>query len=756
MFAMRIRLLLGCMLLSVLALRAQATQQDDDFVRVSLITLGPGDKVYSLYGHTALRLECPSHGLDYCFTFEMALTADEQMRFLLSTAKAGFMAARTDLFFANYRKEGRSISQQQLNLLPQEEQQLWRMLDEELKRGAHWDYNFLTTNCSSMCVWMVERALTAGGEQLVYGTLPAALTGTYGDLLDYISADAPWARLFWQMRMGNRSSEQGALRDKLAPALLPEAWAAATIADSAGRSRPMFAGELQQIAPQTTVIKKTWFSPVVALILLITITIIIFIFIKKRKIMKKIFTSMRSKRLLLSAALVLTSALNAMAGGEDWYAYKVQVDAYPTGAGLVYIDTVTVDASTVQYAESVDREFTTTSTLAYGYAQANEGWQFLGFIKDTLDINGNRMNVEEITDPVSTWADYVTLTLDKGVTSKHIDEITGEEVSDDSLTVAAQMPLEPNNYFRAIFTRVAVQVNEMQTAMGTATIDKLVNNIGDKVTLTATPDNEFCKFENWTLNGEVVSTEPTLTLDVNEVATYVANFSDSRTVTIHFPEEGGYQVWYNKYGYDLHYQLESYSPYLYYSMDNSTELIDTMSTEGLRVSHLAGTTSGYFMDGKKPSIIHGYGDVTISPASGQEASDEEDSYSCSMFRWSGDEGVKVDTLPTTNVENDLTYLYYTFDIDKMLFNRITTGTIAPNQLYMRIFGNMVGVGLEAPEVIYFNGEVFNEAVAGIATIEAQQNSQRRGIFTLDGRQVVAPAKNGIYVTDGKKIVYRKK
>jgi hypothetical protein len=118
--------------------------------------------------------------------------------------------------------------------------------------------------------------------------------------------------------------------------------------------------------------------------------------------------------------------------------------------------------------------------------------------------------------------------------------------------------------------------------------------------------------------------------------------------------------------------------------------------------------------------------------------------------------VKVDTLPTTNVENDLTYLYYTFDIDKMLFNRITTGTIAPNQLYMRIFGNMVGVGLEAPEVIYFNGEVFNEAVAGIATIEAQQNSQRRGIFTLDGRQVVAPAKNGIYVTDGKKIVYRKK
>ena len=186
MFAMRIRLLLGCMLLSVLALRAQATQQDDDFVRVSLITLGPGDKVYSLYGHTALRLECPSHGLDYCFTFEMALTADEQMRFLLSTAKAGFMAARTDLFFANYRKEGRSISQQQLNLLPQEEQQLWRMLDEELKRGAHWDYNFLTTNCSSMCVWMVERALTAGGEQLVYGTLPAALTGTYGDLLDYI------------------------------------------------------------------------------------------------------------------------------------------------------------------------------------------------------------------------------------------------------------------------------------------------------------------------------------------------------------------------------------------------------------------------------------------------------------------------------------------------------------------------------------------------------------------------------------------
>jgi len=471
--------------------------------------------------------------------------------------------------------------------------------------------------------------------------------------------------------------------------------------------------------------------------------------------MKKMFTSLCSKRALLSAALIVTSALSALAGGEDWYAYHVQVSAYPTGAGVVYVDTTTMAEDVNLYAETVTREFTTKSTLLYGYAKANDGWQLLGFAKDTIDaVTGNVALIDSVSIVSDGWSDYFSLSPLEGATSKHLDE-SGMEVSDDSLTVSGLMPLDPNNYFRAIFTHLAVQVNSLQTTMGFVKIDKLVNNIGDKVTIEAIPANEYCSFENWTLDGEVVSSEAKLTVEVKGVANYVANFKDERSVTLHFPAEGGYLVWYNKYDYMLNDLLSSYSPTIYYAYDNSQELVDSVSTSGLRTSFLNGVTSSYISLGYTPAILYGFGDVTISPSTAEEAIIDE-SYDCALFRWSGEEGVKVEELPAGDPANELTFAYYTFDIEKMQFNHITAGQIAPNSLYMRIFTNMFGAGLEIPEVIYFDQATFEKATStGISSVKSQVKGEK-AIYDLQGRRVSAPAKGGIYVTDGRKIVYRQK
>ncbi len=278
-------ILLLFLLLAPMASKAGSQPSDVDFVRVSLITVGPGDEVYALYGHAALRLQCPSHQLDYCFTFEMALTAEEKLKFLFSTAKAGFIAAATPVFFNNYKTQGRSITERQLNLRPTEEQRLWRMLDEEMGRGPHWDYSFLTTNCSSMVVWIVEQALMAEGEHIAYTQLPDAVSGTYAHLLDHLSADYPWARLFWTLRMGAQGRQQGSLNDKLAPPLLNEAWDKASIVDTAGHKRPLFAAPLRQLAPQTAQPQAAWLSPTGALLIItvIIIFIITIVLIKKRK-----------------------------------------------------------------------------------------------------------------------------------------------------------------------------------------------------------------------------------------------------------------------------------------------------------------------------------------------------------------------------------------------------------------------------------------------------------------------------------------
>ena len=67
-----------------------ALAADPDFIKVSLLIVEPGNQVYSQYGHAALRMECPSNNMDFCFSFEMNLSFWQKIKFFFSSAKSGF------------------------------------------------------------------------------------------------------------------------------------------------------------------------------------------------------------------------------------------------------------------------------------------------------------------------------------------------------------------------------------------------------------------------------------------------------------------------------------------------------------------------------------------------------------------------------------------------------------------------------------------------------------------------------------------
>ncbi len=277
------RTLIGILLLlTALGMRAQDPRQDDDFVKASLLTIGPGDDAVTCFGHAALRLQCPSHQLDYCFTFEMKLQEGEQMKFLTGEALAGFMVAQTDFFLQQYRQQGRSIREYDLNLTPQQEQELWKNLDHEVAQDARWSYDFITTNCGSMCVWIIEKSLC--GYHIDYHQLPSLLTATYSEVMNHIAVDAPWLNLYFHLRYFGRRNDTGQLNDKMAPELLAEAWQHASFTDGQGNSRPVITAT-RELAPQTLQPQHCWLTPQVTFVLIILVLIIIivlFIF-KKRK-----------------------------------------------------------------------------------------------------------------------------------------------------------------------------------------------------------------------------------------------------------------------------------------------------------------------------------------------------------------------------------------------------------------------------------------------------------------------------------------
>lgn len=715
--------------------------QDEDFVRASLLVIGPGDNVVTCFGHAAIRMQCPTHQLDYCFTFEMKLAEGEHTKFLTGQAKAGFMAAPTGVFMEQYKRQGRSINEYDLNLTPKQEQTLWRNLDREIAQEARWSYDFITVNCGSMCVWIIQQSLL--DEHIEYQQLPTVLQGTYSDVMDYVGEDAPWLNLYFHVRYFSRRNDTGALADKMAPTLLAEAWQHALLTSPTGGSRPVITAS-RQLAPQTLRTGPVWLTPAKALVIAIII-IIVFIFIKT-KFMKRLFTS--NKRLVLTAALALSTAFTAMAGGDDWYAFNVQIDAYPTGAGVVYADENEMEAfapaEDAVFKESINVQYTSTTSMLNAFAQANDGWYLLGFAKDTLDTEGNVHHVDEITYKIGEMG-YAMLSLD-GVSSKHWDDESQSEVSDDSLTVAGLMPLEPNNYFRAIFTHAYATVAPGYEYLANVSVDKLANNIGDKVTFTATPLSDFTTFVNWTKDGEVVSTSPIMEVTVGGIEEYVANFTDSRNITLNFPEEGGYIPFFSEYSYGLvGTEVYAYAPAIYDDMENNC-LVDMVIEEGQRASYLNMIGGNYQTGGMTAQLLYGYGNVTLVPNDTVAA---EEPWNTQVFRWTDESGLAVGGL------NQSMDKYYAYDQANLKFDLITDGSIAANSLYMVMPDSLMAEGQPAPAVIYVDENAYINGVTGIR-VPAANNAAKQKTYDLQGRRIDAINREGLYIFDGKKVIYRKK
>lgn len=197
-----------------------AAQLRDDYIRASLLVAEPSCEVYSLFGHCALRLECPSAQMDYSFSFETSADTRGLIRFVRGASMGGFMAARTDRYLDAYRKAGRGVAEYELNLDPKEKLRLWQIVDEELAKGFSRHYDYLHTHCTSMIVALVQQA---SREPIVYSDVPAALQGSFRNVL-LTTSRHPWSTFFWQTVMGPAADATGPLKDKFVPVLLPQVW----------------------------------------------------------------------------------------------------------------------------------------------------------------------------------------------------------------------------------------------------------------------------------------------------------------------------------------------------------------------------------------------------------------------------------------------------------------------------------------------------------------------------------------------------
>lgn len=261
------------------SLLAHAVEQDtllpdsSNFVTASLVTATPTDVIYSSLGHCSLRMQCPTEGLDYFFSLEVAADPSEYMRFFSGQSKAAVVAVPSDVFISTYAGEGRGLTAYELNLTLREKQKLWRMLDEEVVKPPHLTFDFLNTNCVMMSLMMIENALI--DEEINFGHLPDALQLDNGDLIRYHSRHTPWAQFLYITMSGSACDGHYQMEYRLSPEMIVEVLSSATIQGDSLPSRPVFVGEPRQLTTQQQFLSSSPVTPTLVFGILLILVVVL-------------------------------------------------------------------------------------------------------------------------------------------------------------------------------------------------------------------------------------------------------------------------------------------------------------------------------------------------------------------------------------------------------------------------------------------------------------------------------------------------
>lgn len=422
------------------------------------------------------------------------------------------------------------------------------------------------------------------------------------------------------------------------------------------------------------------------------------------------------RRFALTVVALLFVSLYANAY-ETYYAFYTKVSAYPSGKGQVYLSASNSETPTDdQYQDAAEEQVVDLSYTRYVYAKPAPGYIFAGLSQDSIEYSEFGEVVDyHYSGVITSWGNPASLTYKSDVSGDEEEQVRGN------------MPMDPNGSFNAVFTRVVVGLPAGQDALGTVSIDKVANEIGDQVTMKATPKKESCHFVNWTLNGKVVSNNRELTITVSDSARYIAHFTGDSAFTVNFPAEGGYIQYYN---YDCTLKIPE-------GTEVRTFDVNYVDKTGPYVPTF---TSVYQIPRDEAAYIYGKGEVTFT-----FEEDELYAHDNLLDRWSGDNGVSVDTLDPRNA-------YYIADMEAEKMTRVT-GVIAPKQIYVSVPDSFFTT---APEVIFFSEEAAQNYAAGIGTVKPVDVKGLGRIYTIEGREVALPEENKLYIIDGKKVIYRKK
>ncbi|MBK8701424.1 MAG: DUF4105 domain-containing protein [Saprospiraceae bacterium] len=244
-----------------------------DNTRISLITCDPGDEIYSMFGHSAIRVNNAMRGYDAVYnygTFNFN-TPNFAIKFMRGKLPYRLSVYGFSDFLREYHHFKRGVREQQLIIGNEEKASVIRFLENNAKpENAEYKYDFFFDNCSSRIRDVFEQTLKY---EPVY-TVPAPVT--FRQLLHRYLVSWPWVELGIDMIIGSKADAMASPTHQMfLPDLLHDVLPTATVNGGSflGQTYDVLLFEEEKAARKI----HPWFNPLnVNFVLMVLLLALIF------------------------------------------------------------------------------------------------------------------------------------------------------------------------------------------------------------------------------------------------------------------------------------------------------------------------------------------------------------------------------------------------------------------------------------------------------------------------------------------------
>jgi hypothetical protein len=183
-------------------LKAQA---DATHLRVSLLTVSPGDEIYAAFGHTGIRIADTVTGRDIVYNYGTFDGFDENFELKFARGKLLYsISSESFAHFMNvYVHEQRTVQEQELFLDRKQKRDLQAFLiKNEQPENRYYKYDFFYDNCATRIRDVFSKTFGAGFR---FGQIiPPDSKVTFRQEVNYYVRGQHWERLGINLCLGSR------------------------------------------------------------------------------------------------------------------------------------------------------------------------------------------------------------------------------------------------------------------------------------------------------------------------------------------------------------------------------------------------------------------------------------------------------------------------------------------------------------------------------------------------------------------------